>query len=77
MWNATVEHQLTSTMTVEVAYVGNKGTHGFAGNGPAYNLNQRSIVGFGSIAPDQRRRLLADSLIQVTWSRIRTTRASS
>ena len=55
MWNATVEHQLTSTMTVEVAYVGNKGTHGFAGNGPTYNLNQRSIVGFGSIAPDQRR----------------------
>src|SRR6266403_1905120 len=33
MWNATVEHQLTSPMTVEVAYVGNKGTHGFAGDG--------------------------------------------
>jgi len=31
MWNATVEHQLTSTMTVEVSYVGNKGTHGFRG----------------------------------------------
>jgi hypothetical protein len=57
MWNATVEHQLTSTMTVEVAYVGNKGTHGFAGDGPTYNVNQRSIVGFGNplIAPDSRR----------------------
>src|SRR5207249_3520856 len=43
MWNATVQHQLTSTMTVEVAYVGNKGTHVFAGNGPAYNANPRSI----------------------------------
>ncbi|HKW32151.1 MAG TPA: TonB-dependent receptor [Candidatus Acidoferrum sp.] len=55
MWNATVEHQLTSTMTVEVAYLGNKGTHGFAGNGPTYNVNQRSMVGYGVIAPDARR----------------------
>src|SRR5204863_4628376 len=43
MWNATVQRQLTSTMTVEVAYIGNKGTHGFAGDGPTYNANQRSI----------------------------------
>src|SRR5258708_7735910 len=55
MWNATVEHQLTSTMTVEVAYVGNKGTHRFAGNGPAYNANPRSIVGYGGPTPDSRR----------------------
>jgi hypothetical protein len=57
MWNATVQHQLTSTITVEAAYIGNKGTHGFAGNGPAYDANPRSIVGFGnpSIAPDSRR----------------------
>jgi len=57
MWNATVEHQLTSTMTVEVSYVGNKGTHGFAGDGPAYNENPRSIVGFGvpGVNPDSRR----------------------
>jgi len=55
MWNATVEHQLTSTMTIEVAYLGNKGSHGFAGNGPTYDANQRSMVGYGTIAPDQRR----------------------
>jgi hypothetical protein len=57
MWSATVEHQLTSTMTVSVAYLGNKGTHGFAGDGPAYNANPRSIVGFGNalINPDSRR----------------------
>jgi len=56
-WNATVQHQLTSTMTVEVAYIGNKGTHGFVGDGPAYNVNPRSIVGYGnpSIPPDSRR----------------------
>lgn len=57
MWNATVEHQLTSTMTVEVGYIGNKGTHGFAGDGPTYNANERSIVGFGvaGLNPDSRR----------------------
>jgi Carboxypeptidase regulatory-like domain len=55
MWNATVEHQLTSTMTVEVAYIGNKGTHGFAGDGPTYNANERSIAGFGSATPDNFR----------------------
>src|SRR5882672_1473254 len=55
MWNATVEHQLTSTITVEVAYVGNKGTHGFAGDGPAYNANERSITGYGTASPDNAR----------------------
>lgn len=55
MWNATVQHQLTSTMTVEVAYIGNKGTHGFAGDGPAYNPNPRTIAGFGAANPDTRR----------------------
>ena len=39
-WNVTVQRQLTSTISLEVAYVGSKGTHGFAGNGPAYNVNQ-------------------------------------
>lgn len=39
-WNATVQRQLTNTISLEVAYVGSKGTHGFAGNGPAYNANQ-------------------------------------
>jgi Carboxypeptidase regulatory-like domain/TonB dependent receptor len=39
-WNVTVQHQLTNTTSIEVAYVGNKGTHVFAGNGPAYDLNR-------------------------------------
>ena len=54
-WNLAVERQLSSSMTAEVAYVGNKGTHVFAGNGPAYNINQPSIVGFGTIPQAQRR----------------------
>ncbi|HXZ80251.1 MAG TPA: hypothetical protein VEG30_10000, partial [Terriglobales bacterium] len=38
-WNVSLQHQLTNTMTLELAYIGNKGTHVFAGNGPAYDLN--------------------------------------
>jgi hypothetical protein len=38
-WNATVQHQLTNTIALEVAYVGSKGTHGFAGDGPNYDIN--------------------------------------
>jgi outer membrane receptor protein involved in Fe transport len=68
-WNATIQRQLTNTMSLEVAYVGNKGTHVFAGNGPAYDLNQvpygagKAIVTTAGVAPsftaniptDQRR----------------------
>ena len=38
-WNITVQRQLSNTMSLEVAYVGSKGTHGFAGNGPNYDVN--------------------------------------
>ncbi len=39
-WNVTAQHQLSSNTSFEVSYVGNKGTHVFAGDGPAYNPNQ-------------------------------------
>ena len=42
--------------SVQVSYVGNKGTHVFAGNGPSYNVNQPSIVGFASGVPQNQRR---------------------
>jgi outer membrane receptor protein involved in Fe transport len=45
-WNVTVQHELTKTISVEAAYVGNKGTHVFAGGGPAFNINQASLAGF-------------------------------
>jgi hypothetical protein len=50
-WNATVQHQLTNTMSLEVGYVGSKGTHGFAGNGPNYDVNPVSIVNYNQIDP--------------------------
>src|SRR5215469_7367119 len=42
-WNATLQRQITPTINVELAYLGNKGTHVFAGNGPAYNTNEPAI----------------------------------
>jgi len=45
-WNVTVQRQVTSTLSVEAAYIGNKGTHVFAGDGPTYNVNNPSIVNY-------------------------------
>ncbi|HTP70320.1 MAG TPA: TonB-dependent receptor, partial [Dongiaceae bacterium] len=42
-WNATVQRQITPTLNVEIGYIGNKGTHVFAGTGPAYNANPVAI----------------------------------
>ncbi len=50
-WNATVQRQLNNTTSLEVAYIGNKGTNGFAGDGNTYNKNQPSIVNYGAINP--------------------------
>jgi hypothetical protein len=38
-WNVTVQRQMTNTVNLEVAYVGSKGTHGFVGDGPNYDIN--------------------------------------
>ena len=56
-WNATVQRQVTSNTSITVAYIGNKGTHMFAGNGPTYNVNQPYITGFGTVPQAQRRPL--------------------
>lgn len=54
-YNLTVQHQLTPDLSLEVGYVGNKGTHVFAGDGPAININQPTLQGFGALTTDQRR----------------------
>jgi hypothetical protein len=55
-WNASVQHQLTNTLSVEAAYVGNKGTHVFAGEGPDYDPNQPSLIGFADgLSTNQRK----------------------
>jgi hypothetical protein len=45
-YNVTVQYQLTNKMSVEAAYVGNKGTHVFAGDGPDFSVNQIPITGY-------------------------------
>jgi hypothetical protein len=42
-WNLTVQRQLTPTLSLTVSYVGNKGTHVFAGQGPSYNSNEVAV----------------------------------
>jgi hypothetical protein len=75
-WNATVQRQLTATMNLEVAYIGNKGTHVFAGNGPAYNANEVAVgpgtdfgdAGFKAFAPSaDRRRLFLNGVPAFTY----------
>jgi len=45
-WNASLQRQLTSTITGTVAYVANKGTHTFIGDNPAYNPNGATNIGY-------------------------------
>ena len=54
-WNATVQRQLNSNTSLEVAYIGNKGTNVFAGTGNTYNVNQPSIVGYPTLSQAARR----------------------
>jgi len=44
-WNATLQRQVTSTINVTVSYLGNKGTHVFAGTSPSYNVNEVAVGG--------------------------------
>src|SRR5262245_1727473 len=53
-WNLTVERQFAGGVVLSAAYVGNKGTHVTPG-GTNYNINQPSIVGFGTLNTNQRR----------------------
>src|ERR1700719_1296205 len=48
-WNATLQRQITPTINLTVSYIGNKGTHVFAGTGPSYNNNEPAI-GTGTFA---------------------------
>jgi hypothetical protein len=52
-WNVTLERQFAG-IVFSAAYVGNKGTHVTPG-GTNYNINQPSIVGFGTLNTNQRR----------------------
>src|SRR5580658_2598607 len=46
-WNATIQRQVSSTLNITASYIGNKGTHMFAGTGPSYTVND-SAIGSGT-----------------------------
>ncbi|PYV18079.1 MAG: hypothetical protein DMG21_06170, partial [Acidobacteria bacterium] len=54
-WNATVQHAFTNDLSAEIGYVANKGTHYFDGDGPNYDLNEPTLVGFGTLSTNQRK----------------------
>jgi hypothetical protein len=55
-WNATIQHQLTRTISVETGYVGNKGTHVTLDGSPYNDENAPTIVGFADgLSTDARR----------------------
>ena len=45
VWNLTIQQQFGKNSSLEIAYIGNVGRHGFAGDGPSYNVNQQFVNG--------------------------------
>ncbi len=54
-YNVTVQRQLTSTLSVEIGYVGNRGSNVFAGDGPAFDINQATLQGYPNVPRNERR----------------------
>jgi Carboxypeptidase regulatory-like domain/TonB dependent receptor len=54
-WNVTLQQQITPTLSLAVGYVGNRGTHGFAGDSPFYDSNQATIAGFEKLDTNERK----------------------
>jgi outer membrane receptor protein involved in Fe transport len=54
-YNVSVQHQLTNDLSLEAAYVGNKGSHTFAGDISAVDMNEPTIAGFPERTTDERR----------------------
>jgi outer membrane receptor protein involved in Fe transport len=63
-WNATLQRELTSTVSAEVAYVGNHG-EGFFGDNPAANANSAKITGF---TPGRNTNLAKPFFQQFGWT---------
>ncbi len=58
-FNVTVQRQLTNTMSMEAAYVGNRGRNVFAGDGPAFNINQPTLAGYPNVPQNNRKPFFA------------------
>src|SRR5206468_5498796 len=54
-YNITVQRELMADISVEAAYVGNRGSRVFVGDGPDVNPNQPRLDGFPTVPTNQRR----------------------
>ena len=54
-WNVTVQRQLTTDISVELGYVGNRASQTFAEDSPDENINQASLVGFPTVPQNDRK----------------------
>ena len=53
-YNVTLQHQVTDTTSVEIGYVGNKGSHGFVGDVPQIDPNEPTLVGYPEVPREER-----------------------
>jgi hypothetical protein len=53
-YNLTVQRQLSSAVSLEVGYVGNKGTHAFAGESEFVDANEATLTGFPDVPKFER-----------------------
>lgn len=57
-WNLTIQQELSKNTSLEVAYIGNKGTHVQPGYNYGYNTNDITIVGYNQgLSTNQRKPL--------------------
>ena len=58
-WNVTVQRQLSNDLSAELGYVANHASRAFAGDGPDYDNNQPTIVGYPDVPQNQRKPFFA------------------
>ena len=51
-WNVTVQQEINSSMTFQVAYVANQAYHNMFDSSPSYNTNQPTLTGFSQVNPN-------------------------
>jgi hypothetical protein len=51
-WNLTVQQQLTSTLSLQVAYIGSEAYHNMYDSSNQFNINEETYQGFGQINPN-------------------------
>ncbi|HEX4005299.1 MAG TPA: TonB-dependent receptor [Acidobacteriaceae bacterium] len=51
-WNLTAQHELTKTLSLQVAYVGSEAYHNMFDSSPSYNANEDTYRGFNQVNPN-------------------------